>query len=132
MQAAKIMGTQVKLRASAIFTSICILLAALSAAFGAKEFEAVAERNGYWRAVPVPAEAVDITGAWCADSRPASITLVGGRLTIRNEQGMTTPGRFKDPLTIVALDWDGLQGTVVNHGKDLIWRNGSIWHRPPC
>lgn len=110
-----------------------IALAVITAGYGIKEFLAVAQRNGYWRSIPPTAAAVGVTGPWCVNSLPASISLAGGRLTIHNENGMVTPGRFKNPQTIVAIDWGPLEGSIVNGGKDIVWHNGTIWHREfPC
>lgn len=72
-----------------------------------------------------------VGGAWYREgntSKPASIQQNGGTLRLVNEFGQPSRAHFQNGA-IVADDWNGLVGTLVNGGKRINWANNSSWQR---
>jgi len=79
----------------------------------------------------------DLSGIWY-DYTPATgnkgaesrIIQYGDKLTFINEFGDSSEGNFLDEMTIVAVDWEGgLTATLNDNGRQIEWRNGSVWQR---
>ncbi|MBV8244703.1 MAG: hypothetical protein JOZ38_02155, partial [Candidatus Eremiobacteraeota bacterium] len=73
-------------------------------------------------------------GAWCAQgdpSRPTTILSSGFDLTLTNENGATSTGQPQGMSrnTIVALQWDLVNGTITSDGQRIDWTNGTFWSR---
>lgn len=83
----------------------------------------------------IPAETIDIEGTWYMAGpinagMPCQIVREGDALTIFNENGQQSSGRFIDSHTIEATDWEGgLRGTLSGDGSRIDWANGSWWVR---
>jgi hypothetical protein len=82
----------------------------------------------------VPSERPDITGIWYMggphdEGRPCQILHNGNALIFINENGGQSGGGFVDSGTVVASDWQGLQGKISDGGKRIDWSNGSWWVR---
>jgi hypothetical protein len=76
----------------------------------------------------------DITGIWYLGGpydagRPCQIIHNGNALIFINENGGQSGGEFVDSGTVVASDWQGLQGKISDGGKRIDWSNGSWWVR---
>jgi hypothetical protein len=76
----------------------------------------------------------DITGIWYLggpydEGRPCQVIHNGNALIFINENGGQSGGRFVDSGTVVASDWQGLQGKISDGGKRIDWSNGSWWVR---
>jgi hypothetical protein len=66
-----------------------------------------------------------IAGDYAVDGRTARVEQSGGDLTFINENGGSSRGRFLSASLVIANDWGGLTGTIVN-GR-IEWTNGSVW-----
>ena len=76
----------------------------------------------------------DITGIWYLggpydEGRPCQILHNGNALIFINDNGGQSGGGFVDSGTVVASDWQGLQGKISDGGKRIDWSNGSWWVR---
>jgi|GEM_PF-2811890 len=67
----------------------------------------------------------DLSGEYTFNGETAAIAQAANLLTFTNEHGSVSQGRFLNETHVVATDWGGLIGEIVN-GR-LGWRNGSIW-----
>ncbi len=84
--------------------------------------------------VGAPKTIPPLMGAWCRTGDPkkrTSITQSGGNtLTVTNEFGNSSQGRFWDATTVVATDWEsGLCGRISSDGSRIDWANGTSWSK---
>jgi hypothetical protein len=89
--------------------------------------------NSSWQrtAIGGPQSYPNVGGTWYREgeaSKPASIQQNGGTLRVVNEFGQASRAHFQNG-TIVADDWNGLVGTLVNGGRRINWANNSSWQR---
>jgi len=70
----------------------------------------------------------NISGTWYFGNQATSIAQNGQSLTLTNEQGVSSQGRFLSSSEIIADDWGGLRGTLVNSAT-ISWTNGDRWTR---
>ncbi len=73
-------------------------------------------------------------GAWCAQGDPtkhASITGNGPFLNLTNENGSTSSGHYMgmNNNTIMADQWNLVQGTLSPDASQINWSNGTYWTR---
>jgi len=66
-----------------------------------------------------------ISGEYSIDGQSAFVEQSGNDLTFINENGGSSRGSFLSASQVVASDWGGLIGIVVN-GR-IEWANGSVW-----
>jgi len=76
------------------------------------------------------------TGAWCAQGDPSkhcSITQNGPFYNLTNEQGSTSTGHVMgmNGNTIMADQWNLVQGTLSQDASRITWSNGTFWARCP-
>jgi hypothetical protein len=76
----------------------------------------------------------DLSGIWYMGGpysvgMPCHILQDGGTLTFINEKGDQSVGKFVDSGTVMASDWQGLNGEISDGGKRINWSNGSWWVR---
>lgn len=76
----------------------------------------------------------DITGIWYMggpynEGMSCQILHNGNALIFINERGDQSAGGFVDSGTVVASDWQGLQGRISDGGKRIDWSNGTWWAR---
>jgi hypothetical protein len=72
-------------------------------------------------------------GRWCAQGDPSRIaTIAAGNLGLQltNETGSTSPAQVVgvNGSTIVALNWNLVQGTISGDGSRINWTNGTYWN----
>jgi hypothetical protein len=71
-------------------------------------------------------------GRWCVGGDPAKIATIAASafgLQLTNEIGSTSPAQSValDGSTIVALQWDLVQGTLTRNGSRINWTNNTFW-----
>lgn len=71
----------------------------------------------------------EIEGEYNIGGQTASIAQVGNSLTFTNEFGGTSAGHFLNDNQVIATDWGGLVGTIVN--DRIQWANGTVWEEKP-
>jgi hypothetical protein len=106
---------------AAVITSVAVL--AVSLTLSVKEAVAQSPSN--------PRSAA-FTGGWCAQGDPtkqASISDNGAFLTLTNENGDTSTGKYQGQNGIVAPGWQFVTGTLSPDGSQLNWSNGTFWTR---
>lgn len=94
--------------------------------------------DGIYKLTPCEVRYPNLSGDWvCTQNCPAGgegkrakIIQNGLKLTITNEGGNTTEGKFENANTILAFDWGNLKAGINNDGKEINWSNGTIWVRP--
>lgn len=74
------------------------------------------------------------TGAWCAQGDPTkrcSITQNGPFYNLTNENGNTSSGHVMgmNSNTIMADQWNMVQGTLSSDNTQINWSNGTYWAR---
>jgi hypothetical protein len=76
---------------------------------------------------PNQSQSAAFTGAWCAQGDPtrhASIGSNGAFLTLTNENGDTSPGKFQGQTGIVAPGWQFTTGTSARTAAKSTGRTG--------
>jgi hypothetical protein len=63
--------------------------------------------------------------------KPCEIMQTATSLVFVNESDGRSDGAFEGENSVVALDWDGLRGTVTDDSTRIDWRNGTWWIRTP-
>lgn len=80
----------------------------------------------------------DLSGEWICQrycpaggaGKTARILQEAKTLHFTNEGGMRSDGILQDDLkTVVAYQWENLNGTLSEDGKQLTWANGTVWTR---
>ena len=92
------------------------------------------ERN--LRSVPSSSRP-DLAGVWYDYSSVSgnsgavsNITQTGDKLVFLNSFNNQSEGYFQDNSTIIATGWEGgLQATLEDGGRRIVWKNGSVWQR---
>jgi hypothetical protein len=82
---------------------------------------------------PPQSQSAAFTGAWCAQGDPTKQASIadngGGFLTLKNENGDTSPGQYQGQTGIVAPGWQFVTGTLSPDGSQINWSNGTFWAR---
>jgi hypothetical protein len=84
-------------------------------------------------AQPVTNVNPQFVGRWCVQGDPSRIaTISPGNLGLQltNETGSTSPAQSAgiNGSTIVALQWNLVQGTLTADGNRINWTNGTFWN----
>jgi hypothetical protein len=105
-------------------THAALLLVAITLTVGLK--------NGVAQ-FPPQSQSAAFTGAWCAQGDPTKQASIadngGGFLTLKNENGDTSPGQYQGQTGIVAPGWQFVTGTLSPDGSQINWSNGTFWAR---
>jgi hypothetical protein len=72
-------------------------------------------------------------GRWCVQGDPSRIATIAAAnlgLQLTNESGSTSSAQAVgiNGSTIVALNWNLVQGTISSDGSHINWTNGTYWN----